>query len=290
MTETAIRDLLHQAMAADEPPIGSGLLGEAVHAARRIRRRRIAGAGAAVVLLPAVAFGVLALTGVAPGQAHRISPSAATSGKTAKPSVTITPSGGYPFIPPWLPASHPVADPVPITAQSFGQLLMDELPAGARHSQIRSTVDEGGKKTSRFRLSEASLNRVSTASGIGSVGIQLTNTTDPGPAMECVDPGVSCMTYHLSGGVQVNENVTQSAKSANTMIIVTAYRPRVGLVSITEYNSPAGAGSVNTRLPLSFRQLVAAALDPRWGYTISRSFAEHASHLHVLPELVVPGG
>ena len=64
MSERSLRELLHDAMAGDEPPVRQQLLGSAVRAARRTRRLRfVAAVSAAAVAVPALAFGVPVLAG-----------------------------------------------------------------------------------------------------------------------------------------------------------------------------------------------------------------------------------
>lgn len=67
MSETAVRDVLQEAMNSHEPPIDPELLDSVVCAARRSRRRRLAAAiGAAAVIVPSLAFG-----GADPGRCAR---------------------------------------------------------------------------------------------------------------------------------------------------------------------------------------------------------------------------
>ena len=71
MNETTVKDLLRQAMAGDEPPVGPQIVGGAVRAARSARRRQVAGAIVAVAAIaPGLAFGV-------PAIAHALAPPAA---------------------------------------------------------------------------------------------------------------------------------------------------------------------------------------------------------------------
>ena len=79
MNETAVRDLLQQAMDGDEPPIGPQIVSGAVRAASRTRRRQLAaGIGVTAAIVPALAFGVPAAAGAlapaAPSTASRWRP------------------------------------------------------------------------------------------------------------------------------------------------------------------------------------------------------------------------
>jgi hypothetical protein len=284
MTEKAIRDLIWQAMSADEPPIRADIIGGAVRGARTVRRRRMA-AGVAVTaaVFPALAFGtpaVVTALGPAAGR-HTVSPPPTTSDRSGR-HLSSRPADRYPFVRPKVPASSPEIHPVPVTDQSLGQLLVDELPAGARYSQITAIAQS---PAGRGRQAGASL-MSRTATGSGSIGVQLTDARDAGSAsFQCASSGVPCITYTLAGGVKVNELVSQAPNGES--IYVTVLRPGVALVAFTEGTGKTGPG---TRPPLTLNQLVAAALDPRWRFTVSRSFAEHARHLHVTQGRIENGG
>jgi hypothetical protein len=285
MTEKAVRDLIWQAMSADEPPIRTDIVGGAVRSARTVRRRRMA-AGAAVTaaVVPALAFGTPAIvTALGPAAAgrHTVGPPPTTGDRSGRHHST-RPADRYPFVRPVLPASSPEIHAVPVTDQSLGQLLVDELPAGARYSHLTAIVPS---PTGRGRQAGASL--ISrTATGSGSIGVQLNEPRDAGSAsFQCASSGVPCITYTLAGGIKVNELVSQAPNGES--IYVTVLRPGVALVAFTEGTGKTGPG---TRPPLTLNQLVAAALDPRWRFTVSRSFAEHARHLHVTQGRIENGG
>jgi hypothetical protein len=331
MSETAVRDLLEQAMAGDEPPIGPDLLGGAVRAAGRARRRQaVAGIGVAAAMVPVLAFGVPALAGVlspaAPGHqggsattssattgpagigAPGIGPAAARSAiagrsnlssRAAKPFLRkgkaarsgSTPgsgsgSGGHPFVRPKIPLASPDPNPEPITDQSLGQLLIDDLPAGAQRSQIMASTNTGAQT----RVAEAEFNDVSTAAGAGTVQASMmvagSSAVDFGcPAAGAT--GVGCESYSFRNGVRVAEEYTTGQAPDGggwESLMVSVFRPGVAEFDIMEANSAMAAGSAVTKgMPLTLGQILTATLDPRWQFTIGQSFVQQASGLKVAP-------
>jgi hypothetical protein len=275
MTEKAVRDLIWQAMSADEPPIRADIIGGAVRGARTVRRRRMAaGVAVAAAVVPALAFGtpaVVAALQPAAGR-HTLSPPPTTADRTGRHH-SRGPADRYLFVRPVLPPSSPEIHPVPVTDHSLGQLLVDELPAGARYGRVTASVQPvpgHGRQAGASLMSR-------TATGSGSIGVQLTDARDAGSGpFQCASSGVPCITYTLTGGIKVNELVSQAPNGES--IYVTVLRPGVALIAFTEGTGKAGP---DTRPPLTLAQLVAAALDPRWRFTVSQSFAQHARYLHV---------
>ena len=189
---------------------------------------------------------------------------------------------GYAFVRPVLAASRLAANPVPITAQSFGQLLIDDLPAHALHTQVMATVTSAGGQD---RLSLASFDQVTTAAGEGSLSLQLISASTAGIAVGCgaLSAGETCRTYRLGAGVVVNETAVDASWESDTKILaVTVFRPGTGLISMEE-NTFSNVAAASAEPALTLRQLVTAAMDPRWGYTISKAFARQASGLYVQP-------
>lgn len=318
----AVRAALQRAMAGDEPPIRPGMIGGALVEARRIRRwRRLGAASAVAALVPAVAVSLASAhrpagpaaaaravrsdVGVVPGGAalqsnprpatisaapatHRLSGAPAThqvslSSRPAAAKVILVSPVRYAFVRPVLAATKPIANPVPITAQTFGQLLIDELPAHAIHTQVRATVTTAGRQD---RLSLANFDDVTTANGVGSLSLQLVSATTAGMAVGCgeLSAGETCRTYQLASGVVVNETaVDASWESDTTVLAVTVFRPGTGLISIEENTLNSTAFAAGTQPPLTLRQLVTAAIDPRWGFTIGKTFAQRAGGLYVQP-------
>jgi hypothetical protein len=63
---------------------------------------------------------------------------------------------------------------------------------------------------------------------------------------------------------------------------VSVYRPRGASYWIQANNyAISGGPALAARPPLTFAQLAKIALDPRWGFTISRSFVAAARNLKV---------
>ena len=306
----AVRAAIQQAMASDEPPIRPGIVGGALVGARRIRRwRRLAAVSALAAIVPAVAIGMAAVhraagqavlhgtfgytrslaqhTGSRPQLSDNAAPvlqavPQATPASLARlQKTTVGDAVVYSFVRPVLPASRSSANPVPITDQSFAQLLLDQLPGGAVHTPVMASVDAAA---SQDQLSLANFDQVTTARGEGSVSVQLIRARTPGAAFGCgaLSAGESCRTYTLGSGVAVNETaVTASWESDGTLLAVTVFRPGTGLISIEENTTSITGAAANTLPPLTLRQLVRAALDPRWGYTIGKAFAAGASSLAV---------
>lgn len=281
--EAACRQAIYNGMAGDEPLIRPGIIGGALRDARRIRRRRrLAGAGALAAFVPALVFGMTALHHAPAyrGQSYAIGAERGQARPMVTPSRTLLPAHQSPFVRPDWSAAPDLDDPVPITAQSLGELLIDVLPAGAGHSQVMASVNAAGSESG---LSLANFDEVTTSQGTGAVTVQLIRASEPGPEFECgAEPtGESCATYRV-GGVEVNETVIDSWAAEGTMLAVTVFRPGTGLISIEENStSVSGTAAGDALPPLTLSQLVRAALDPRWGFTVDRDFLTKASALQV---------
>jgi RNA polymerase sigma-70 factor (sigma-E family) len=263
-------------------------------AARKTRRRQLtAGIAVAAAIIPALVFGVPAITGaLAPA-----GPAPAHSGHASKPRhATATPHPGAPaFIPPLsrsyypvqpvLPAEQSEVDPVSITSQSIGQLLIDDLPAGAQPDQLMANADaNAGDPSAVGQNAEAIFLNVITKSGSGSVDADLLHYTTGFFGQVCSTtptPGETCVIYHLADGIEVAEDVSYGV-TGDEQLNVTVFRPGVANIEISEMNSEMG-GQNSASMPLTMAQMVKAALDPRWAFTISQSFVQHASGLRVAP-------
>jgi hypothetical protein len=291
MNETSLKDLMDQAMTAGEPPLGADLLGGAVRGARRTRRRQVAGVIAAVAAItPAVIFGLPALTSalgslppghgtgvVAPGH-HRKGPRVSYR---IRDYLSLATPGRVDFVHPKLPPAVHEADPVPITIQSMGQLLIDDMPPGARYRGVSGTLHEAGANHPDVVV----LGQVRTAQGSGSVISELYKAASPDQNFSCSTiVFVNCTTYTLRGGVEVAEAVTTGQNTGGTMQMqqVSVFRPGMGVFYILEQSFGSSKSKTTPRLPLTLAQMVKAVLDPRWGLTISRSFVQQASGLHVV--------
>jgi hypothetical protein len=279
MNETAIRELLQQAMAEAEPPPGPHIIGGAVRAARRTRRRHwAAGIGAAAIIVPGLALGVPAVVGAlsqaAPAGHARIVPAAVGAPRAHTKGHARTPSAiPMVFQRPAGLVSTPEVNPVPITSQSVGQLLIDDLPAGTRTSQIQAD-----KNFSGTGVAYAYFNNVSTPIGAGLLQATMMRAGSRPFNFGCVPAfGNTCRDYTLPGGVVVEEHYEST-------FAVSVFRPNVAEINIDEANFAEAAGSPETKgMPLTIGQLLKIALDGRWQFTISQSFVQHASGLHIVP-------
>ncbi len=253
MTETAVRDLMRQAMAADEPPIGP-VLGKALRAARRARRQRLAASVAAGLVIAAcvvVGAGTVFVRGNAVAAAQFV---------FVKP---VLPDTTYTHI-------------QPITSEYLGQLLISELPLGARHSQVLANANSNIPGATG-RTASASLGEVTTSLGWGYVRAEMmaAGATDTG--FGCA-PGLAagyCHVYALAGGVKVMEEYASASLTTThrqfVSFSVQVFRPRVALVDLYESNEAGNAGGAVARdLPIKASQLLTAALDPRWQFFITK--------------------
>jgi hypothetical protein len=286
MSETTVRDVLHEAMTGDEPPIRPGLLGEVVGKAGRAQRRRVlascgaAAAGVALLALgiPAVS-GALAPSGTARPGAPALVPSAA---QTARSPLSPRPTRHglvrvslQPFVAP--KALRPVADPDPvaITRRSFGQVLVDDMPAGVRLGRVQVSSEQ----QIRHEFAQA-LVTVTSAKGSGFVTAQMYRVAAPDHSMQCSwqpDPR-TCRQYRLAGDVRVSEiqTIGYDTKAGGSDIEVGVFRDGVEIwIDVADY--PVAGGAPTGAIPLTMSEIVRAALDPRWGYTISKSFVEHSA-------------
>jgi hypothetical protein len=271
MNETAVRELLVRAMAGEEPPIDPLIIGGAVGAARTTRRRQLViSIGMAAVVVPALAIGGPAFVGAlgSAGSVHHapvLAPSlrhaahshlSRTPGKhhavtrRAGPGQTVAAAAGIHFFRPTLPPNIPETDPVPVTKQSIGQLLIDDMPAGARLSQIEVAMDAGN---SRFIAHNAGFDAVTTSAGAGELQVYL--VSQKGLALGCSRPengsDITCMPYRLPGGVRVSEQIVTSG-DGSFELVVNVSRPGVAAVALVETNQVnSGGGAITKNPPLT---------------------------------------
>jgi hypothetical protein len=292
MNETVLRDLLQQTMAGEEPPIGRPIVGGAVRGARTVRRRRLAaGITAVAAIIPALAFGVPAVAGaLAPATPVRHGPVQPLAGGSPAKKTThhaAAPVTTFTFVRPRRLAYHAEVNPVPITIQSLGQLLIDDLPAHARMSQIEASVNVNPSAT--YRTADAWFNDVTTPIGSGTV--QADNMVAGSTAIDFgCGPGKDpqCRAYGLPGGIKVVElystGIVQATGKPFVQLSVDVFRPGVAELSVFESDGAMAAGSPVTKgMPLTMRQMLKIALDSRWQFTISQAFVTAASGLHVAP-------
>jgi hypothetical protein len=298
MKETAVRDLLRQTVGSDEPPIGAHILGGALRGARAARRRRLAVAiTAAAAVIPALAFGVPAVAGALSPAApvHHYGFPSLTGGSAAKPHATIkarvfprhrtAPATTFTFVRPKRLTGSQDPNPVPITIQSLGQLLIDDLPAGAQSSQIEASVNVNPSAT--YRTADAWFNDVTTPVGSGTVQADMMVAGSQALDFGC-PRSVTCHDYTLPGGVKVVEEYETGTVTATgqafIQLNVDVFRPDEAELSIFESDGAMAAGSPITKaMPLTMHQMLKIALDSRWQFTISQAFAQAASGLHVAP-------
>jgi hypothetical protein len=277
VNETAIRQLLRQAMAGPEPPPAQHILGGAVRAARRTRRRhRAAGIGAAAIMVPGLAVGVpVAVGALHPGGSGthpRIFPSARPH-HSQRPHHSSPPRIRLIFRQPGPLAQHAEVNPVPITSQSFGQRLVDDLPAGTRMSVLQADDNFNGTG-----VAYAYFNKVSTRIGAG-----LLQATMMKVGQKQFDFGCgpvrsrTCREYRLRGGVVVCEQYEAG-------LMISVFRPGVAEFQVSEDDVAEAAYSKPSRgMPLTVGQLLKIALDGRWQFTMSQSFVQRAAGLHIVP-------
>lgn len=296
MNETTFRDLLHQAMAGAEPSAGPHIIGGAVRAARRTRRRRWAvGLGVAAVVVPSLALGVPAALGALAPAVHDSRPGLApaagggaakhsqakvaeTPSPSATPGPTAPPGMAFLFQRPHRLAGSPDVSPVPITSQSVGQLLIDDLPAGTRQSQIQADSDFNGSG-----VAYAYFSNVRTSAGAGLLQATMMRVGARPVDFGCGHDSSTCHDYRLPGGVVVSEQY-QVPTATGLMLDVSVFRPNVAEFNIGEANFAEAARSPDTKgLPLTIGQILTIALDSRWQFTISQSFVQQASGLHIVP-------
>jgi hypothetical protein len=240
--ERAMRGLLAQQVAGEEPPLGS-LLGDVVRTGIRVRRRRrVAGAVGATALAAAVAAGIpLAVSQV--GGPPPPSAAAAAAGHNPHP-FKITKGPGiqgpkdgrdvydaarvpawFHFVTPRAPGGSWARPLVATTDKSAAQLLLDQTTAGAHVSSVKATL----KETDNQAAVEIGLRN---AAGTGTVEMQM---SPPGLEQEpeCVSVQlVACRSYTLPNGVRVQEGLEVAADGSGGheyMLGLTVWWPHHGV-------------------------------------------------------------
>jgi hypothetical protein len=271
LTEIAVRDLMRRAMAGYEPPIGP-VLGKALRAARRARRQRLAASIAAATVIAACLVVGVAVVGE---QAH----GAQRRGLASVDLVFIRPSLPYvTYIP-----IHP------LTSEYFGQLLVAQLPPDAGYGQVMASANSNVPGATG-RTASAYLDDVTTSVGSGAVKVEMMAVGATDAQFGCA-PGLAaghCHAYTLAGGVKVIEEYASAALATGRQQVlsfqVQVFRPRVALVSLSESNRAATAGSPVARaMPILAAQLLTAALDPRWQFYITRPVESQAGSGRGMP-------
>ena len=292
MDESALRELMDSATAAHEPQVAAIVSGALQDGRRTRARRRLAGAAAAVALVTA---GVSALAGSLGSSAgHAGAPAGRGPGpaaghghhsQQAAPRFPI-PSWWH-FVTPTVPAQAAVRHPVPVTAKAAEQLLLDQLPPGttsAFSSQAATTDDAGGK------VAVAQL----AATGPDGAGTVLVQMARPGTPVQLGNlDALASHLYQLVGGIRVQETlIGLPPGTAGGQV-----RYIIEVLVIRQDGQEVTAGAANYRYDrhplqalgprpaLSVEQVVKAAADPRWAWTMPASLVAGATNIP-LPAVV----
>jgi len=147
-------------------------------------------------------------------------------------------------------------NPVPITNEAAGQLLIDDLPARVRMSQIQAEADFNGTG-----VAYAYFNNVSSSRGAGLLQATMMRVGPHPVDFGCGHDTSLCHDYRLPGGVEVSEQY-QLPNGRGFMLQISVFRPNVAEFTIGEADFAEKAGSPDTKgMPLSVGQLLKIALD-----------------------------
>jgi hypothetical protein len=280
MDEMAVRAALRRVVTADEPPVGA-LVGEALRAGLRLRRRhRLQAAGACLAAVTAVAAGVPAV--VALGQAPPAATSADSAGGGPGPRVHVRLPAGFRMVPPVVPAQAPAGLQVPATAKSVAGLLLAVLPAG------QTSYLAAGSQHDRSAVASV---EVQTSDTSGTVQVQMSQPDGPTlqncAAARAADGAIiGCQDYLAAGGTEVQELVlavgvgaaNRVAEGYSYVFAATVRRADGVSVLIQASNFVPGPASLP---PLTMAQVVTAAADPRWSWTMASAFVTRAQRLRL---------
>jgi hypothetical protein len=170
---------------------------------------------------------------------------------------------------------------VAATAKSAAQLLLDQTARGGHISHLQATLKNlGDEQGVSFTLRDAA--------GTGTAEMQLSRPGNAQPSnCSAYNPGVlACRTYLLPGGVKVEESLSPPGAKGPAgqmyMITVVEWQPHHGAsgsFSSMNYSLVGHNGKLTAAPPVPMKQLVAAALDPRWGWRMNQGFVAQAAHL-----------
>jgi hypothetical protein len=285
--ERAIRGLLAHGVAGEEPPLGS-LLGDVVRTGIRVRRRRRAlGAVGGTAAAAALAAGIPAAT----GQLTAAGPAPAAGAAAPGPAgTTIRPGSGiiiyhavqapswFHFVTPQRQARSWAPPLVATTAKSAAQLLLNQTAAGSHIHGVQATLRNLGVEAGV----EIDLRN---PAGTGAVEMQMSRPGNEQPP-ECESAElVACHTYTLRSGVKVQEGLSVQGRGParrGWILGVTVWQPHHGVSASfgsMNYFLSGSAKPQSVAPPVRMKQLLAAALDPRWGWRMSQGFVAQASHL-----------
>jgi hypothetical protein len=279
MDEMAVRAALRRVVAADEPPVGA-LVGEALRAGLRLRRRRrLQAAGACLAAVTAVAAGVPAV--VALGQVPSAGTSASSAGGGPGPRVHVRLPAGFRMVSPVVPAQIPAGLQVRATTRSVASLLLAVLPAHQQTSYLAA-----GSQQDRSVVASVD---VQTGQASGSVQVQM-GQPDGSRLQSCAAARaadgaiIGCQDYPAAGGTEVQELVIAAglgsgnrvAEGFSYVFAATVRRTDGVSVLVQASNFVPGPASLP---PLTMAQVVTAAADPRWSWAMNSAFVAHAQRL-----------
>jgi hypothetical protein len=284
MDEMAVRAALRRVVSADEPPVGA-LVGEALRAGLRLRRRRrLQAAGGCLAVVAALAVGVPAVA-TALGSAPATAPTGASGDSGPGPRVHVALPPGFHMVPPVVPVQIPVGRQVPVTAKSVASLLLAVLPAGQRASHLALAA------AAPPNISAVASVDVATLRTTGSVIVQMGR---PGGArlLSCATARaadgsiIACRDYSVPGGTEVQELVLAAgvgsgngvADGFSYVFAATVRRADGVSVMVQASNYVPGPASLP---PLTMAQVVTAAADPRWSWTMDSTFVAQAGKLRL---------
>jgi hypothetical protein len=289
LDEMAVRAAFRSVASAGEPPVGA-LVGEALRAGLRLRRRRrLQAASACLATVAALAAGVPAVATAldqprpAPPQAG----SATDSGPGPRAHVPLP--AGFHMAPPAVPAQRPAGPQAPVTAKSAASLLLAVLPAGRRTSYLAAAVRQD-------RSALASVD-VETGRGAGSVIVQMGGPAGPvllscAAARAADGQIIGCRDFPRPGGAEVQELVLAVGVGSGNRVaqgysyVFAATVRRVDGISVMVRASNFVPGPASPP-PLTMAQVVKAAADPRWSWTMDSSFVAQAQRVRLTAP--VPG-
>jgi len=185
------------------------------------------------------------------------------------------------MVPPVVPAQNPAGIQVPITAKSVASLLLAVLPAGQRTSYLAAASQQD-------RSAVASVD-VDTLQATGSVLVQLgppagSRLASCAAAVAGDGAIIGCRDYARQAGTEVQELVLAAgvgsgnrvAQGYSYVFAATVRRANGVSVMVQASNYVPGPESLP---PLTMAQVVTAAADPRWAWTMNSTFVANAQRV-----------
>jgi hypothetical protein len=285
MDEMAVRAALRRVVSADEPPVGA-LVGESLRAGLKLRRRRrLQAAGGCLAVVAALAAGVPAVATALGSAPPATAPAGPAAGGGPGPRVHVALPAGFHMVPPAVPAQILAGRQVPVTAKSIASLLLAVLPAGQRANHLALAA-----ATPRNRSAVASVD-VETLRTTGSVVVQMGRPAGA-RLLSCATARaadgaiVACRDYSVPGGTEVQELVLAAgvgsgngvAEGFSYVFAATVRRADGVSVMVQASNYVPGPASLP---PLTMAQVVTAAADPRWSWTMDSTFVAQARQVRL---------